>query len=204
MDPFTIGLIVTAIASGVTAVSNHNTNQKNKGEAEKNRQWQERMSSTAHQREVKDLRAAGINPLLSNNAGASSGGGAQATMQNQMESLASGAKEISASANAKADRALTKKKNEMEFGLMESQKAGIQAQAKQADTQSDLNMANARKSNVETQVLRKGIPASEVKNDLYDIARPWVKKIKNGMSGSANKFQKFVDDKNKQNRRNLP
>lgn len=50
-------------------------------EAQKNREWQEMMSNTAHQREVKDLLSAGLNPVLSamGGSGATTPSGASAS-----------------------------------------------------------------------------------------------------------------------------
>lgn len=51
----------------------------NAREAEKNRSFQADMSNTSHQRETKDLIAAGLNPVLSANGGASTPSGSSAS-----------------------------------------------------------------------------------------------------------------------------
>jgi hypothetical protein len=55
-------------------------NAFNAAEAQKNRDWQERMSNTSYQRAVGDMKKAGINPILAaQNGGANTGSGATAS-----------------------------------------------------------------------------------------------------------------------------
>jgi len=75
-----LAALAPMMGAGANVLSTAITNNQNKIQAQKNRDFQENMSSTAHQREVADLKAAGINPLLSANNGASSPQGSMATL----------------------------------------------------------------------------------------------------------------------------
>lgn len=73
------------IAGGASLLGGLMTNNANSANAASNRNFQEDMSNSAHQREVEDLKAAGLNPMLSlKNGGASTPSGNVPAVENAL------------------------------------------------------------------------------------------------------------------------
>ncbi len=70
------------LGGGLSIFGGERRNKAQRAAAKGQMDFQERMSNTAHQREIEDLKAAGLNPILSaGGAGASSPGGAMPVIQ---------------------------------------------------------------------------------------------------------------------------
>lgn len=75
-----IGTVGDYFSGKQAADAQRDANAQNVALSHEQMQFQERMSSSAHQRQVADLKAAGLNPLLSLNSGASSASGSMASV----------------------------------------------------------------------------------------------------------------------------
>jgi len=127
--------------SWFSAKSHQKTNQQQVDPSREQMDFQERMSSTAHQREVADLRAAGLNPILSANSGASTPGGSMAVVSNPYASMPS---EMATSAKNFMDMAVNRE-------VIKSQRA-----------QQTLSLAQAGLANANAAKVVAEIPKSQL------------------------------------------
>lgn len=139
--------------SGEAATARDFSNQQ----ALRQMQFQERMSNTAHQRQIEDMKKAGLNPILSAGAGASTPSGASG-----------------ATVSAKGTKAQGGKSSDLATSLIKGEHNKISSETAKNDTQANLNTEQVKKVKLDQQVsanTAKKIEADTQSQNMQNIIR---------------------------------
>lgn len=134
--------LAAAAAPGIGSfLGQESANAANAQQVSSQMGFQKEMSDTAHQREATDLSKAGLNRILSLGAGASTPGGASATMQNSLAGM-----------GAFGTSAMDYKRLSQDVKQSDEQIALTKQQQKTQETQQQLNTAQTAKAHTDQQI----------------------------------------------------
>lgn len=129
-----LGALAPAIGGAFSALGQVSANRANISAANAQMAFQERMSNTAYQRAMKDMRKAGLNPILAGRlGGASSPGGAMPNIQNPLAGAGATGAAVTQAYNNSALTAAQVKQTEAQTEFINTQNrlGGIEASRKE-------------------------------------------------------------------------
>lgn len=143
--------IGNVVGSAMDAASQRETNEANIASAREQMAFQEKMSSSAYQRAVSDMKSAGLNPALAySQGGASSPGGSMATSQAvKSGGIATAIGNIPSTAIALKQQAAQTEKIQSDTGLNTGVKAIQEVTKRNLENENRISGAQAAKAEAE-------------------------------------------------------